>query len=189
MSYAICVFCSSSNRVGEDYAVQADILGRLLAQRGHTLIYGGTNIGLMGRLARAARTHGGRVVGILPQVIYDQGCANVQADELVVTRDLRERKTEMASRAEAFIALPGGFGTLEELLEVLALRLLELHPGPIVVVNTRGYYDLLAAMFEHLYAEGFARVECRSLYHFARDAADALNYIETIFPARLPKSQ
>ncbi|MFA6547179.1 MAG: TIGR00730 family Rossman fold protein, partial [Limisphaerales bacterium] len=114
---SICVYCSSSSAVDARYVEAAVEFGTHLGRRGLTLVYGGASVGLMGQLAQAVHRGGGRVLGVIPQSLRDREIAYEAADELVVTRDLRERKAVMESRADAFVALPGGFGTLEEVLE------------------------------------------------------------------------
>jgi uncharacterized protein (TIGR00730 family) len=182
MRRAVCVFCSSSNAVDAEFFQAAAEMGRLIAQEGHTLVYGGGDVGLMGTLARAVHEHGGHVIGVIPQFMVARGVAYTQADELVVTRDMRERKALMEARSDAFIALPGGFGTLEELLEQLALTQLEQHSKPIVVVNTRGFYDHLVRFVEHICSEHFAKPGHLALCHVASDAREALDYIDRYRP-------
>jgi uncharacterized protein (TIGR00730 family) len=139
----------------------------------------------MGALARAVHRNGGRVIGIIPGSIQDKGITYETADELVVTRDLRERKAVMEARSDAFVGLPGGFGTLEEILEILTLKQLGLHAKPIVLVNTLGFYDHLVRFFEHIYRERFARPDYRQLYHIAPEAAGVFSYLETYRPVQL----
>lgn len=183
MQTVICVFCSSSAAVPPAYFEAARTLGALLAQRRCTLVYGGASVGLMGALATSVHQHGGTVVGIIPESMQSKGIAYETADELVVTPDLRTRKALMTARADAFVALPGGFGTLEEVLETLTLKQLGLHAKPIVFVNTRGFYDPLLDLFEHLYRDRFAKPDCRRLYHVATDAADAFAYLDAYRPS------
>lgn len=180
----ICVYCSSSDAVAPVYFDAARELGCALADRGHTLVYGGGRRGLMGEVARAVHEAGGRVVGVIPEALMAQHYK--QADETVVTGDMRERKAVMESRADAFIALPGGFGTLEEVLEILTLKQLRFHNKPIVLANIEGYYAHLAEMFEHLYAHHFSKPDYRVLYHVAPSIDDVLTYIETYTPPDLP---
>jgi len=175
---AICVFCSSSNAVPRAYFDVAEELGAVMAARGHTLVYGGASIGLMGALARAVHRGGGRVVGVLPEPLKAREIAYEQADELVITRDLRERKAIMEERADAFVALPGGFGTLEETVEILTLKQLGLHEKPICWLDAGGYYAGLRALFERMYGEGFAHTGHAELSRFAEDVPSALAYVE-----------
>lgn len=171
----LCVYAASSNTVAPHYAEAAADLGARMAARGLTLVYGGGKVGLMGVLARAVHANGGRVIGVIPTYLRTVELAYEAADELVVTRDLREREAVMESRADAFVALPGGFGTLEEVLEALTLRLLHQHRKPVVFLNTAGFWDPLLQMFERFYTERFARPESRSLYHVAATPAEALD--------------
>lgn len=182
----ICVYSSSSDVVAPAFFSFAEELGAALARRGHTLVYGGTNIGLMGACARSARECGGRVVGVIPDFIAERGFAYSQVDELIVTHDMRQRKATMEARADGFLALPGGFGTLEEMLEIITLKQLQQHSKPVVFLNLGGYYDPLAAVFEHMYRERFAKPAYRQMYEFAADIDGALDYIENYHPVALP---
>jgi uncharacterized protein (TIGR00730 family) len=185
MPLNICVFCSSSDVIEPGYFAAASDLGATMAQQGHVLIYGGTNVGLMGAIARAVHQNGGRVVGVIPGFIASRGLAYEPADELIVTRDLRERKARMEERADAFIALPGGFGTLEEMLEIITLKQLLQHTKPVLFLNTGGFYDPLAALFDHMREHRFAKAYSNSLYHFAKDAADAFHYLAHYQPPKI----
>lgn len=181
----ICVYCSSSDAISPDFFDIADELGALIAGSGYGLIYGGGNIGLMGRIAKSVHRHAGHVVGVIPKFMHERKLTYELVDELVLTDTMRERKAEMEARADAFIGLPGGFGTLEEMLEVLTLKQLGRHNKPIVFVNARNFYNGLEEVFEHIYRERFARPDYRSLYHFAPDAVSAIAYIENYQPLAL----
>jgi cytokinin riboside 5'-monophosphate phosphoribohydrolase len=178
VTLSICVFCSSAGGLPGGYRSAARDLGAELAGRGHRLVYGGGDIGLMGELARAVHRHGGTVVGVIPQGLVDRELAYRQADELLVTASLRERKAEMDARADAFVVLPGGFGTLEELLEVLTLRQLRLHDRPIVLVNVGGYWDRFLAMVADMVGQGFAPLGEGTLFQVAGTAAEAVDLVE-----------
>ena len=178
MSKAICVFCASSESVNTEYTLSASKLGRLIGERGHTLIFGGGMTGLMGTVARAVHEHGGRVVGVIPERLDKPGVTYTPSDELIVTHSMRERKAEMDKRSDAFIALPGGFGTLEEVIEHLALKQLGYHANPIVFVNTLGAYDHLMAYFKHLVQERLLKEEHCTLYHLAQTPEDAMRHVE-----------
>lgn len=182
MRKTICVFCSSSSAIDEIYFEAARELGKVIGERGWGLVYGGSDVGLMGAVARAVHLHQGTVVGVIPQTIHARGIAYETADEMLVTKDLRERKAEMELRADAFIALPGGFGTLEEIVEVLTLKQLQLHLKPIIFLNTNGFYDPLITLFEHFYTQQFAKPDSRQLYFVTPDANRAVEYIETYEP-------
>jgi len=178
MGQAICVFCASSSGLPEVHRRAARELGAELARRGHRLVYGGGNVGLMGELARSVHEHGGTVFGAIPRTLVDRELAYEPADELVVTDTLRERKAEMDAHADAFLALPGGFGTLEELLEVITLRQLRLHDRPVVLVNVAGYYDPFLAMVRSMVEQGFAPVGEGALFRVARTPAEAVDLAE-----------
>ena len=178
----ICVFCSSSDAVDGAYRGEAEALGALLGRGGHTLVYGGGRVGLMGVTARAAKAHGGEVIGVLPEFMNHPGVANPECDRLELTRDMRERKARMMALSEAFIALPGGFGTLEELSEAITQRQFEFVRGPVVAVNTSGFYDHLAAFFERFYADSFAKAAFRATCPFVPSAAAAMDYISGYTP-------
>jgi len=174
----ICVFCASAEGLDARLVDAADRLGTEVARRGHRLVYGGGGVGLMGVVARAVHAAGGQVFGAIPQALVDRELAYGPADELVVTETLRERKAEMDSRADAFIALPGGFGTLEELLEVLTLRQLGLHTRPIVVVDVDGYYEPLREMARRIVTDGFARAGEGELFEVVATPEAALDVVE-----------
>jgi hypothetical protein len=175
----ICVYCSSSNHIDAMYPDAARALGCLLAERKHALVYGGGNVGLMGVLARTLHEAGGHVIGVIPEKLKDkEGIAYGVADELIVTETMRERKKIMYTRADGFAVLPGGYGTLEEFLEVLTLKQLDYHQRPIALVNTKGFFDPLLDFFEHLYAAQFARARPEALVHVAASPEEALDFIE-----------
>jgi cytokinin riboside 5'-monophosphate phosphoribohydrolase len=181
----ITVFSSSSDAVDPAFFDVATELGRTIAGRGDTLVYGGTNVGLMGATARAAIENGGNVVGVIPRYMCDKGIDFADC-ELHLTRDLRERKAKMEQLADAFIVLPGGFGTLEEVLEILTLKQLHRHQKAIVLLNARGFYDPLCQLFEHVYRQRFARETTRALYHFAATVPDAFAYLDSYVPVAVP---
>jgi hypothetical protein len=182
----ICVFSSSSAAVDAVYHEAARALGTLLAQRGHTLVYGGCHVGTMGELARATSAAGGEVVGILPRALMERGLGYLEADSLIVAETMAERKALMEQQAEGIIALAGGFGTLDELAQALTLKQLGQWRGGIVLLNTAGFYDRLLAHFEWLYAQRFARVELRASYQVAAQPEAALAYLEQYHEMALP---
>lgn len=147
----ITVFCSSSNHVDSRFTKVAERMGYQLANRKITLVYGGGDVGLMGIMARAVHANGGRVVGVIPYALRSmEGVAYEVADELIMTDTMRERKAKMYERADAFVALPGGIGTLEEFMEVITLKKLGYHDLPIALVNTDGFYDRLLELFSEM---------------------------------------
>jgi len=181
----ICVYCSSSDAVGEKYFAAAQALGKLIGEKRYRLIYGGATVGLMGAVAQAVLDAGGRVTGIIPEKI--QFLENGAVDELIVSKDLRDRKREMEARADAFIALPGGFGTLEEVLEILTLKQLNYHDKPIVFIDTEGFYTDLKGMFQRIYEDRFTKERYRDFYHFATVPEEAMSYIENYTPPEFVK--
>jgi uncharacterized protein (TIGR00730 family) len=185
MQKAVCVFCSSSDAIDSVFFDAANELGAWIAERHYTLVYGGSNIGLMGAVARAVHRHGGCVIGVIPQTIHARGIAYLTADELIITKDLRERKATMEARADAFVALPGGFGTLEEVVEVITLKQLQTHAKPIILLNTNGFYDPLLILFEHFYEQRFAKPDQRQLYHFAPDVESVFAYLDAYQPPNI----
>ncbi|MFO8098954.1 MAG: TIGR00730 family Rossman fold protein [Salinibacter sp.] len=177
---AICVYCSSSDDIDATYPPIAEALGRQLAARGHALVYGGGAVGLMGVLARATHEAGGHVTGVIPSKLQSREGIAYDADELVVTETMRERKRIMFSKANAFIVLPGGFGTLEEFMEVLTLKQLGYHDRPIALLNVDGFFDTLLSFFNELREGHFTRGALADLVHVAPTAAAALDRIDAV---------
>jgi len=175
MQKSLCVYCASSDRVDPKYFAVAAALGEAMAQREWGLIYGGGKTGLMGTVARAVKAGGGRVVGVIPEFMKERELAFTEADELISVITMRERKLLMETRADAFLALPGGWGTLEELLEILTLAHLETLQKPIIILNQEGYYDDLLRLFDRIVAEKFMHATIRGKYAIAHT-------VEEIFP-------
>jgi len=182
MNKVICVYSSSSNLIDESYIEKARELGRGIALRKDIMLFGGGMRGLMGATARAVHEHHGRVIGVIPEMLNIDGVVYEACDELVITKDLRSRKAVMDERSDAFIALPGGFGTCEELLEIITLRQLTYHNKPIVILNTNGFFDYLLKQFEHIIGQQFAKEESRLLYYVTDDVSAALDYIDNYTP-------
>ncbi len=159
----ICVFCGSSFGSDPAYARIAEQVGESLAARNIELVYGGATVGLMGVLADSVLTHSGRVIGVIPQALVDKEIAHTGVTDLRVVNSMHERKALMAELADAFIALPGGFGTLEEFCEVLTWSQLGLHRKNCGLLNINGYYDGLLSLFDHAVAEGFLKSSNRKL--------------------------
>ncbi|MEQ1698075.1 MAG: TIGR00730 family Rossman fold protein [Hyphomicrobiaceae bacterium] len=153
----VCVYCGSGRGLNPHYSRAAVILGQTLAERGIGLVYGGGGLGLMGDVARATIAHGGRVTGIIPEFLLDKEKALDAADELIITKDMHERKRLMFERSDAFIALPGGIGTLEELVEQLTWSQLGRHAKPIVVANIDGFWTPFLDLLKHMKADTFIR--------------------------------
>ncbi len=170
----IAVYCGSSSRVGPPYVVDARDLGTALARRGHVLVYGGGRTGLMGVVADAALAAGGQVHGVILEAFIEAGVHHEGIHELFRVADMRARKRGLDERAEAFIALPGGLGTLEELAEILSFRKLGFHQRPLVLLDTDGYWAPLVAQLEHAIAKGFDRSAIRSYFTLTRDPEHAV---------------
>lgn len=180
----ICVFSSSSNAIPDVYVNDAIVLARLIGREKFCLINGGSNVGLMDVVTREAGIHGAKTIGIIPEKLRDFNLASVHAHEIIVSGDMMERKAKMRELSDAFIALAGGFGTLEEILEVITLKQLGYHDKAIVFVNTNGFYDDLFRQFEKSYDEKFAKENYRKLYFIAGDSAEAMQYLSQYQPEK-----
>ncbi len=170
----ICVFCGSSDGTDPIYARTAKELGRRIAEKGMGLVYGGATVGLMGILADAALAEGAEVVGVMPNVLMDREIAHRGVTHFHVVKTMHERKALMYEQAEAFIALPGGYGTLDEFIEIVTWALLKIHQKPCILINTSGYYDSFLAFLDHAMSQGFIKPETRKLIQVASDAESAL---------------
>ncbi len=176
--WSVCVYCGASDLPAAKYAEAARQVGEGIARRKWTLVYGGSKTGLMGAVARGAKESGGRVVGVLPEFIRQWEVAYAAADEMMVVTTMHERKMLLQSRSDAFVVLPGGLGTLDELGDTLELRLLSRHDKPIILLNQDGYYDGLLTFLDHSIAEKFSRVEVRRELLVARTVAEVLSFLE-----------
>lgn len=174
----ICVYCSASDRVAPGYFALAQELGQEIARRGDTLVYGGSSVGLMGELARTVQAQGGRVIGVIPEALVAMEVAYNNADELFVTANMRERKAGMEARSDAFLALPGGVGTLEEVFEIMAARSLKIISKPLVLLNYDAFYNPLISLLDHMHMANFLRSGYESMVHFAPTVGAALDYID-----------
>jgi hypothetical protein len=170
----VCVFCGSRHGVDPRHAAAARALGRELAARGTGLVYGGGNVGLMGEVAAAVVEAGGHVLGVIPTSLAEKELAYAGATELVEVGTMHERKALMADRADGFVALPGGYGTLDELFEILTWAQLGIHAKPVVLFNSAGFFDPLLALADHLVREGFLRPRHRALIRVAATAPEVL---------------
>lgn len=166
---SVCVYCGSRMGVSPVFAQAAADLGAAIARDGLTLVYGGASVGLMGVMADAALAAGGRVVGVIPRVLRAKELAHAGLTELVVTESMHERKAQMAARSDAFIALAGSIGTLDELFEMWTWAQLGLHAKPCVLINTAGYYDGLIDFLGRAQQEGFLRPSTRALLRVVPD--------------------
>jgi len=174
----ICVFCASSERIDPRYIELATDFGTELARRGFDLVSGGGSVSCMGAVARAVRAGGRRTTGVIPQALVDMEVADGDADELVVTRDMRERKGEMERRSDGFLALPGGLGTLDEIFEIWVMRSLDLNELPLVVLDPDGVFAMMRAQVDDLVLRGFARPAVRDAIHWATEVGEAFDLLE-----------
>ena len=174
---AICVFCGSSHGSSPRYAAAARALGRLIAERGFSLVFGGGGPGLMGETARAVREGGAAVAGVLPNFLRWVEIPPEWEKDLIITPDLQERKTRMLAMADAFVVLPGGAGTMDEFFEVVTSASLGILAKPILVVNIEGFFDPLERLMDHIVREGFARPKIHDLYRFVATPEEAIDAI------------
>jgi uncharacterized protein (TIGR00730 family) len=184
---SVCVFCGSNYGDNPAYQEMAAVMGRKLAMAGLKLVYGGGKVGLMGVLADAALSAGGKVVGVIPQAIVDMEVAHLGLTELVVVRSMHERKARMADASDAFIALPGGYGTFEEFCEVLTWSQLGFHVKPCGVLNVGGFYDPLLALFDRAVQDRFVRPEHRELVLADTDVDALLERLASFNPIKVHK--
>lgn len=173
----VCVYCASSTKIDAEYFAAARELGAKLAKAGINVINGAGKMGLMCELSDAVLRAGGAVTGVIPQFMIEQGWNHAGLTRLITTADMHERKQRMADMADAAIALPGGCGTLEELLEVITWKQLGLYPHPIIILNVRGYYDPLLEMFDKAIAENFMREQHGALWRVATSVDEAVEML------------
>jgi len=173
----VAIFCASSNGTNPIYRDAATELGLALARRNIGIIYGGANVGLMQALAEASLGAGARVVGVIPEVLVDLEVAHQRLSELHVTTTMHTRKAMMNDLADAFLILPGGFGTFEEMFEVLAWQTLKLHQKPIVLININGFYDKLLDFLDHCVTEGLLKPRNREILLVANSVEEALTQL------------
>jgi hypothetical protein len=178
--FSLCVYCGSRAGHREAYLEAAREVGRHIGQRGWQLVYGGGNVGLMGAVADAALAHGARVVGVIPRTLVEREVAHLALHEQLVVDTMHQRKQAMAERADAFLALPGGIGTLEELYEVWTWRHLGYHDQPIGLLNAGGFYDGLLAFMRHTVAEGFLSASQLEGLRAGQDAGALLDELQAL---------
>ncbi len=182
----ICIYCGSATGTRPEYAEAARQVGRILADRGVGLVYGGGRVGLMGTVADAVLEGGGRVIGVIPDQLATAEVAHDGLTELHVVADMHERKALMADRADGFLTLPGGIGTFEEFFETLSWAALKLHQKPMGILNVAGYFDPMLAMLDHAVAEGFLRAKHLGLLLISEDpeklVADMLERVQPADP-------
>jgi len=174
----ICVFCASTDDVPVIYKIAAEELGQQIASRGHTLVFGGGHVGLMRETAQSALQSGGKIIGVIPDYLRDREQRFDKADELIITETLEERKRIMIERSDAFVLLPGGFGTLEEFFQVLAAVFRDGFRKPLTVLNTAGFFNQLYGFFDFLSYERFVPATWKDSIMSGEKVCDILDYIE-----------
>lgn len=181
----IAVFCGSQSGTSPIYGDVAQQLGEEIVRRGFGLVYGGGCIGLMGVVAEAVLRQGGEVIGVIPRSLFRKEVAIENATELIVVETMHERKALMADRADGFIALPGGYGTCDELFEILTWAQLGIHRKPIGLLNVNGFFDPLMGWLDNMVNEGFLKSKYRQLLMLAADTGELFNRFETFQPLEL----
>jgi uncharacterized protein (TIGR00730 family) len=170
----VAVYCGSADGNDPAYLAEANLLGRAIAAAGLGMVYGGARVGLMGAVADAALTSGAEVIGVLPRVLAGSELAHTGLTRLEIVETMHQRKARMVALADAFLILPGGYGTLDELLEILTWAQLKIHAKPCVVINTAGYWNGLLQFLDHAVADGFLKERNRDLLRVAETAGDAV---------------
>lgn len=173
----ICVFASASDNIDNIYFKAAHELGAEIANNHYDVIYGGSNLGLMGEVTSSARLRGSEIIGVMPEKLYNLGINPGDCSRFILTKGMRERKAKMDELSQALIALSGGFGTLEELAEMIVQKQLGYNNKPIVLLNTNGFYDNLIKFFDDIINQNFAPQICKDMYYVAKTPKEALEYI------------
>lgn len=182
----ICVFASSSNHLEEIFYKDARELGLLIGKSGYGIVYGGSKLGMMYACAGAVKEAGGKIIGIMPERLANMGCSNPEdCDEFILTTGMRERKAMLDEKSDAVIAIAGGYGTLEELSELIVQKQLGYSNKPIVILNTAGFYDKLIEFFETIINRNFANPAARNLYYVAKTPIKAIEYISNYVPEEI----
>ena len=174
----ICIFASSSEQVDKSYYISATLLGKLLAQNSFNIVYGGSSLGLMWACAGSAKDFGSKIYGVMPERLHNMGVSTDDGVELTITPCMRTRKEKMDRISDAVIALPGGFGTLEELSEMIVQKQLGYNSKPIIILNTNGFYDKLLEFFEEIINKNFGKGRHREIYYVAKTEIEAINYLK-----------
>lgn len=177
MKKVICVFSSASKNIDKIYFKEAKEIGARIAKQGDILLFGSGINGLMGASATSAHKNNGKVIGVIPKALKRDGYIYPCCNKLIVTKEMHTRKKIMISKSHAFIALPGGFGTLEELLEVITLKQLGYHKKPIIIMNTNNFYNKLLGQIDEIINQNFASDNCGKLYEISHNTDSAFEYI------------
>ncbi len=174
----ICVYGAASERIDNNYIINGEKLGNIIAKRGHKLVYGAGALGMMGAVSRGVQEQGGYILGVVPEFFTNEEVLNMNCTKFIRTKTMRERKQIMEDNADAFIVVPGGIGTFEEFFEILTLKQLGRHNKPIVIYNINGFYDTMISMLDEAIKGNFINEECKDMYPSFADAEEVINYIE-----------
>lgn len=181
----VCVFASSSNFLDEIYYKDAKELGKLLGQNGYDIVYGGSNLGLMWACASQVKENGGKITGVMPEKLHNMGVFTEGCDEFIITTGMRERKAKIDEISDAVITLAGGFGTLEEISEMIVQKQLGYNKKPIIILNTNGFYNKLNEFFEEIIEQKFANKNMRKIYFIAQTPEETIEYLKNYEPSTL----
>lgn len=173
----VCVFASSSGKIDKSYFEAAEELGKKLAENNFDIVYGGSSLGLMWTCAGTAKANGSKIYGVMPERLYNMGVSTDECVELTVTECMRSRKAKMDEISDAVIALPGGFGTLEELSEMIVQKQLGYNNKPVILLNVNGFYNKLIEFFDVIIAQNFGKGSHREIYYVANSVDDAIDYL------------
>ncbi len=174
----ICVYCGSSPGNNPDIVDKAQEFGKLMAERGHSLIYGGSSLGIMGTIADSVMVNGSEVIGVIPENLFKKEVAHRGITRLITVKDMHQRKSHMAELADAFVAFPGGFGTMEELFEIITWNQIGILNKPVTIMNLSGYYDALMKMIDHAVDSGFIKPKNREIIQVAETLEECLELCE-----------
>ena len=185
----ICVYCSASDGLDDSYYKDAQNLGELLGKNNFDLIYGGSDFGLMGTVAKSARNNGSRICGIMPKKIYELiDNEGENCDEFILTENMRDRKEKLDIFSDATITLPGGFGTLEEISEIIDQKILGYTTKPIIFLNTNNFYDKLFEFFNQIVEQKFAKKQTLNLFYLANTPEEVITYLKNYVPNKPPQT-
>lgn len=177
MKHKICVYCSSSNHLATKYYEDAEVLGKLLAENNMDFVYGGSNVGTMYSIAKSAKKYGAKVYGVMPKKLYNFGVHSDECDEFHLTEGMRDRKAKLDEISDGIVAMAGGFGTLEEVAEMIVQKQLGYNNKPIVFLNTNGFYDNLLKFFEVIVEQKFAKHTAKEIYYVANTPQEVVDYL------------
>ena len=178
----LAVFCSSSNALDNRFYNFAEVFARQMAIEGYNLVYGGANVGMMKHIAETVKKNGGKIIGVIPKAFAQRGLVEEKADEIIIVLDLHERKKKIVEMSYGFVALPGGFGTLDELLEVIVLKQLAFIDGPIVILNFDVFFDNIIKQFDLIFENKFAKPHIKDLYYVASCVDEVFDYLRFYEP-------